>query len=145
MNYTNDLSEAQKILGRAYVKASSKLRKLTRQTDQQMWFLQLIVNCCIAHTKQRKWRTKVDAVASDSSVGDIAINLPEDEEGVASAFQRELFDALQKLKRWHRMIFILRFYEDLPVATIATVTGRGEKFIRRSLLRSVERIQLGKF
>jgi RNA polymerase sigma factor (sigma-70 family) len=145
MNYTNDLTDAQNILSKAYVKASNKLRAATGDKNQQTWFLRFVIASCIAHTKRNKWFRKNHPPKKSLADEDFAVNTPEDEEGMASAFQRELFDALQKLKRWQRMFFILRFYEGMPVKTIVTITGKNQKFVCQSLLQSVERISLGKF
>ena len=119
---TGDRAAAEELVHDAFV---SVHRNWDRATNPGAYLRTAVVNAC-----RSWWRRKAVELHRRPAA-------PEHARLVAD----EMWDALQVLPDRQRAAIVLRFYEDLPDAEIATVLGCREATVRTSIHRGLRRLR----
>ena len=128
----HDATLAEDVVQDASLIAWRKLPRLADRGRLRGWFLGILANEC-RNARRRSWFTRVRTGMPDGGSTTSA------EE---SAVRREdLRRALLKLSHHDRLIVILYFYLDLPLAEVAEIAGTSAGAARVRLHRALRRLR----
>ena len=126
-----DRALAEDALQEATIKAWRHFHRLDRDRPPLPWFLTIVANCCRTHWRSR-WRS---VVPLDDALRD-------QKDDSAAAVQREdLRQALLRLNQEDRLIVVLHFYLDLPLAEVAEIAGMKLGTLKTRLYRAVRSLR----
>ncbi|SRR5216683_356311 len=110
----HDREAAEDAVQEATVRSWRKLGNLRPGTDIRPWFLAIVANQCRTVTRGRWWSViRLEGIARPAGAGF-------EDRIVRGA---DLRAALTKLALDHREVLVLRYYLDLPLEEVASITG----------------------
>lgn len=126
----HDPHAAEDIVQDASLKAWRKLGQLKAGTQMQPWFLGIVANECRSARRSRWWSV---------------LRLPDPEQPVAAAGDMAAFadlrHAIRRLRHRRRLLLVLHWYLDLPIAEVAAITGSSEDAVKSELSRAVRELR----
>jgi len=130
----HDSGAAEDIVQDASLIAWRKLGKLDDRTKLRSWFLGIVANEC-RNARRRGWARWVNlGLPTRLSVAS------SEEHSVKRA---DLRQAMLQLAHDDRLVVVLYFYLDMPVADIAAVVGTSADAARARLYRAIHRLRPG--
>jgi RNA polymerase sigma-70 factor (ECF subfamily) len=126
-----DRQLAEDAVQEAAVKAWRKLHQLREGTEMRPWFLGIVANECRSTRRGRWWgvlKTEPESRSAEAP----------DEAAVRAV---DLRTALKRLRPEQRLVVVLYFYLDLPLAEIATITSASFAAVRGRLYRGIHALK----
>jgi RNA polymerase sigma-70 factor (ECF subfamily) len=130
----HDAPAAEDVVQEASLIAWRKLNKLHDHSKLRAWFLGIVANEC-RNAKRRRWVSLVNLGLPS------VLSVPSSEEN--SVKRADLRRALLQLGHDDRLVVVLYFYLDMPVAEIAAVVGASADAARARLYRAIHRLRPG--
>jgi len=127
----HDANAAEDIVQDASLKAWRKLDQLKAGAQMQPWFLGIVANECRSARRTRWW-----SVLRQSDPEPPAVPA-----GDSMAAFADLRNAIRRLRHRRRLLLVLHWYLDLPVAEIAAITGSSEDAVKSELSRAVRQLR----
>ena len=127
----HDPHAAEDTVQEASLKAWRKLHQLKDGAAMKPWFLGIVANECRSVRRTRWWSV---------------LELPEAEPARepapdSMAAFADLRGAIRRLKHRRRLLLVLHWYLDLPVAEVAAVTGSSQDAVKSELARAVQQLR----
>jgi RNA polymerase sigma-70 factor (ECF subfamily) len=126
-----DHQAAQDAVQEAAFKAWRKLRQLRDGSEMRPWFLGIVANECRS-VRRSRWSRVVKSLVSakaESVAADTVLN------------RIELRRALHALDEKKRLALVLRWYLDLPLEEIATITGSSIHAVEARVQRGMHELR----
>ncbi len=127
----HDPHAAEDIVQDASLKAWRKLDQLKAGREMQPWFLGIVANECRSLRRSRWW--------SVLRLPDL--DPPERAASDAIAAFADLRRAIRRLTHRRRLVLVLHWYLDLPVAEVAAITGSSEDAVKSELSRAIGQLR----
>ncbi len=127
----HDPHAAEDVVQDASLKAWRKLDQLKAGAELQPWFLGIVANECRSVRRNRWWSV---LRLSDPEP-------PAAREGDSMAAFADLRRAIRRLRHRRRILLVLHWYLDLPIAEVATITGSSEDAVKSELSRAVRELR----
>jgi RNA polymerase sigma factor (sigma-70 family) len=127
----HDPHAAEDVVQEASLKAWRKLRHVRPGAEMKPWFLGIVANECREVRRGRWWSV---LKLSDSE-------LPVTPGADSIAAFGDLRRAIRRLKHRRRLLLVLHWYLDLPVAEVAAITGSSEDAVKSELSRAVGQLR----
>ncbi len=127
----HDANAAEDIVQDASLKAWRKLDQLKVGAQMQPWFLGIVANECRSARRTRWWSVLRLADPEPPAV----------HAGDSMAAFADLRSAIRRLRHRRRLLLVLHWYLDLPVAEIAAITGSSEDAVKSELSRAVRQLR----
>jgi len=127
----HDDKAAEDAVQEAAVKAWLKLNQLREGAEMRPWFLAIVANQCRSLMRS-KWRATVSWDESESAT-------PSSDDEVLARV--ELRRALRAMSEDKRLVLVLHYYLDLPVAEIAATIGISRRGAETRLLRATNELK----
>jgi len=110
------------------------------EAGRQRWLIRLVVNLSIDRLRSRKWKWWQ---TRESQARDGAGESPRspEREALAAELRTRLMQALNGLPARQRAVFVLRHYEDYPLARIAQELGLSEGTVKSHLSRALVKLR----
>lgn len=121
-------ADAEDAVGEAVLLAWQAFPKLKNRQSARCWLLKITVNC--AYGQRRKQRRVI--YLDDLSQTEGSVPPPE---------PSGLWDTVLRLPEDQRLVIMLYYYEDLPVAEIAKTLGVPQGTVKSRLSRGRERLR----
>ena len=115
----------------ASLKAWRKLRQLRAGAEMKPWFLGIVANEC-REVRRGRWWSVLKQPEPQQPV------LPGGDSTTAYA---DLRHAIRRLKHRRRLLLVLHWYLDLPVAEVAAITRTSEDSVKSELSRAVGQLR----
>lgn len=129
---TGDRHEAEELLQDTLVRLVTGPTRVMELERLESYVRSSMVNRVIDHTRRRqRWRRTVHVAASPTTQAS-------HEDAVAT--RSEVVTALRSLSPRQRTCLVLRYYEDLPVRSIAEQLGVSEGAVKRHLADATRRM-----
>jgi RNA polymerase sigma factor (sigma-70 family) len=127
----HDPHAAEDVVQEASLKAWRKLNQVKPGAEMKPWFLGIVANECREVRRGRWWSVlkQPDPELPLSPMGDSA-----------AAFG-DLRRAIRRLKHRRRLLLVLHWYLDLPIAEVAVITGSSEDAVKSELSRAVGQLR----
>ncbi len=126
-----DVGLAEDASQQTLLKAWQELPRLREPERFEAWTYRLLVNVCHAEWRRRKRSLAalpdLDSVPEPISPDDMAIVIDRD----------QLERGYSRLSMDHRVVVVLRYYLDMPVAQIAETLGVGEGTVKSRLYHAM--------
>ena len=141
-----DRSAAEELTQECLMRAWQGRERFRGQASVRTWLMQIAVNGVRNHVRnsrlrfwRRTQRMSVDAAVAEEWVSD-GQSSPEER---ASARQKiaAVWNVAAGLPDRQRMVFLLRFVEDMDLLEIATATGMREGTVKAQLFRAVHAVR----
>ena len=128
----HDPQAAEDVVQEASLKAWRKLHQVRPGAEVKPWFLGIVANECREVRRGRWWSVlkQPDPQLPATPVIDSA-----------AAALADLRRAIRRLSHRRRLLLVLHWYLDLPVAEVATITGSSEDAVKSELSRAVGQLR----
>jgi RNA polymerase sigma factor (sigma-70 family) len=127
----HDPHAAEDVVQEASLKAWRKLSRVRPGAEMKPWFLGIVANECREVRRGRWWSV---------------LKLPEAEPpptsgGDSVAAFADLRRAIRRLRHRRRLLLVLHWYLDLPLAEVAAITGMSEHAVKSELSRAIGQLR----
>lgn len=129
-----DSDDALDVLQESYIKIWKNLKKFKGQSKWSTWTYRIATNEALMHLrKNKKMQTTSDPVVTEQLTassffdGDLAL--------------KALYAALDTLPAKQRLVFQMRYFDELPYSEIAQITETSEGALKASYHHAVKKIQ----
>jgi RNA polymerase sigma factor (sigma-70 family) len=127
----HDPHAAEDVVQEASLKAWRKLHQVRPGAEMKPWFLGIVANECREVRRGRWWSVlKQPDTEPPAAPG-----------GDSVAAFTDLRRAIRRLKHRRRLLLVLHWYLDLPVAEVAAITGSSEDAVKSELSRAVGQLR----
>ena len=128
---TNDL------LQDIFIKIWAALPSFRRDARLYTWIYRIATNEVLNHLRRQKVRAMISL---DSASGILARKIDEDPYFNGDKLQRELHKAMARLPEKQRIVFGLRYFDEMKYEDISQITGTKESTIRTLYMRGKQKL-----
>ena len=132
--YAKDENDALDIVHNTIVKALQQYRTLKNREYLKTWFYRILINESINFIKKRNRTVLFETVES---------NYVTENESEKSDRYIDLYSALDKLPSELKTVILLRFFEDMKLSEISTVTSSNLSTTKSRLYKALEVLKIG--
>ena len=143
--FTQNVDEASDLSQEIFVKAYRALPNFESSSTFYTWLYRIAYNAGIDYTRRRKNRP--EHLFSDEFPNDQQLLHPRvtDDQVVstteASEIQDQIKQAIAKLSPRQRQVFVLRYYQDLPLREIGEILGLRIGTVKAQLFNSIRKLR----
>jgi RNA polymerase sigma-70 factor, ECF subfamily len=127
----HDPHAAEDVVQEASLKAWRKLDQIRPGAEMKPWFLGIVANECREVRRGRWW----------SVLKQPEPELPATPGSDSTAAFTDLRRAIRRLKHRRRLLLVLHWYLDMPLAEVAAITGSSEDAVKSELSRAVGQLR----
>lgn len=133
-----DHDDANDILQNVFIKVWKNLNNFREDSQLYTWLFRIATNECLTFIEQKKRR----ALVSIDSESVFLINKIQAEKGFdANKLEWKLQVAIQKLPEKQKLVFMLRYYEEMPYEKMSSVLETSEGALKASYHHAVKKIE----
>ena len=144
LDLTGKHHDAEDLSQDVFIKAFKNLSQFRGDAKFSSWLYRIAVN---THLNQRRKKSvtamqtteKMDVIHWEHHNTTAAVN-PE-AQAQAGLIQKHLDEALNHLSSKERCVFVLRHYDDFPLAEIAKIMDVSEGTVKSTLFRGIKKLQ----
>lgn len=143
---TGDAYDAEDIVQESLMRAFRQLDRFESRAEFGTWIHRIGVNCALDHLrrsrKTREQNLHVDAEGANDMVTTLPSNEPQPDQHLADAQIRSHVEgALGSLSVTERSAFVMRHYQEMPLAEISKVLGINENAVKNTIFRAVQKVR----
>jgi RNA polymerase sigma-70 factor, ECF subfamily len=127
----HDPHAAEDIVQESSIKAWRKIHQLKDGAEMRPWFFGIVANECRSARRTRWW--SVLKLADPQRIGASAAD--------SVALFADLRRSIRRLNHRRRLLLVLHWYLDLPVAEIAIATRSSEDAVKSELARAIRQLR----
>ena len=131
-SYTKNSDAALDVVQDAIVKGIEKLHTLRNPAYMKTWFYRILVNECLNYLRGKK-------VVSLDEYAESPLSAAEDRDVAQDV---DLYNAVQRLEPKLRTVVILRFFEDMKLEDIASITGDPLSTLKSRLYKALKLLKV---
>ena len=136
--FTNSHEDADDLLQDCFVKIWSSLPEFREESRLYTWAYRIATNEALNHIRKNRWRAALqredlDAVMEQRIDDDPSFN--------GNELQRELMKAINRLPAKQKLVFNLRYFDEIPYEDIAEITGTSVGALKASYHFACEKIK----
>lgn len=145
LSVVGDPAEANEITQETFIAALRALPKYQEQRSFKSWLYTIALNLSRSHLRKRKFLERLRETATTIfRLDERRQTLPE-EAVIQNEKEAVLWKELGKLDERHRIVVILRYFQELPIAEIAEVLNLHEGTVHSRLHTARERLRSALF
>ena len=118
--FTNSHDDADDILQDTFMKAWKALPGFKEGSQIFTWIYRIATNESLNYIRKNKWKAMLQAQTLESIMES---RIDEDPYFNGNALQRDLMKAVNRLPEKQKLVFCLRYFDDLGYGDIAEITG----------------------
>ena len=127
----HDPDAAEDVVQEASLKAWRKISRVRPGADMKPWFLGIVANEC-RDVRRGRWWSVVRLPVSE---------LPATPGGDRVAAFADLRRSIRRLRHRRRLLLVLHWYLDLPIAEVAAITRSSEDAVKSELSRAIGQLR----
>lgn len=131
-SYVRNKETALDIVQDSILKALKSIDRLEEITYLKTWFYRIIINTAIDFIRKNRRMTVMDDDI-------LSIHLPQSEDEMTDM---DLQDAIDRLSPQYKTLIILRFFEDLKIEEIATITDQNINTVKTRLYSALKKLRI---
>jgi RNA polymerase sigma-70 factor (ECF subfamily) len=145
-HYLREVADADDAVQDAFIKAYVNIATYRDELPFEVWFTRILVNGCLdrikARDRRRRWMIASESPAEEIGAAQPAVQTTSPEALVLAAERRrQLDEALARLPRRQRMVFVLSQEQGYSSREVSAMTGMNESTVRVHLFRAVRRLR----
>lgn len=117
--YVKNENDAMDILQNTVYKVFISIKKLKNPEYFNTWLTRIAVNCCIDYLRKKNRISDNEAECAEPEDMEKIADSTDDLSHIASSI--DIFNAINKLDANHRIIVILKYFQDLTLTQIAEI------------------------
>ncbi len=129
---TNDL------LQDIFIKIWAALPNFRCESSLYTWIYRIATNEVLNHLRKHRFKS---LISLDFSGNDLERKIDEDSYFNGDELQRELHKAIQRLPEKQRIVFSLRYFDEMKYSDIAEITGTSEGSLKASYHHAYNKIK----
>jgi len=133
-----DHEDANDVIQNMFIKVWKGLDKFREDSQLYTWLYRIATNESLTFLEQKKKKT---AVSFDQNGVDLSENIKADQYFDAQKLEWKLQLAIQKLPEKQRIVFNLRYYDEMPYETMCKVLDTSEGALKASYHHAVKKIE----
>jgi RNA polymerase sigma factor (sigma-70 family) len=133
-----DHEDANDVIQNIFIKVWKGLEKFREDSLLYTWLYRIATNESLTFLEQKK---KKAAVSFDQNGVDLSENIKADQHFDAQKLEWKLQLAIQKLPEKQRIVFNLRYYDEMPYETMSRVLETSEGALKASYHHAVRKIE----
>ncbi|HEX8277841.1 MAG TPA: RNA polymerase sigma factor [Segetibacter sp.] len=133
-----DHEDANDILQNMFIKVWNSLGNFREDSQLYTWLYRIATNECLTFLEQQKRRSSVSL--SDVETG-LSNKIKADENFDANKLEWKLQLAIQHLPEKQRMVFTLRYYDEMPYEEMSRVLDTSEGALKASYHHAAKKIE----
>jgi RNA polymerase sigma factor (sigma-70 family) len=133
-----DHEDANDVLQNVFIKVWNGLENFREDAQLYTWLYRIATNECLTFLDQQK---KKSAISFDDVEGTLSNKLHADKHFDASKLEWKLQLAIQKLPEKQRLVFNLRYYDEMPYEEMSKVLETSEGALKASYHHAVKKIE----
>jgi RNA polymerase sigma-70 factor (sigma-E family) len=137
---TNDRGLAEEVVQEVLIRAHRRWTQIESLDQPEAYVRRMIVN--EFYSWRRKWARIVPRSSDELALLDAQSGRTEPDHATTIAERRTLLAEVAKLPRKQRAVLVLRYYEGLPDAEIATTLGCSETTVRGYAFRALKSLRV---
>ena len=133
-----DHDDADDLVQEIFVKVWKNLKSFREDSKLYTWIYRIATNECLTFLKKKKRKLFIPINDVQS---ELAGKLEDDENISGDEVQMKLQKALLKLPDKQRMVFNMKYFDDMKFKDIAEITGTSEGALKASYHHAVKKIE----
>jgi len=130
-SYTLNREDAEDVVSESVTKALQALHTLKEPKYLGTWFYRIMINTAISMNKQKSKVIAFDPLSTEWQTLTNSMVIEESYEGI------HFEDLMKSLNSDQRILLILRYFEELPIAEVADIIGENVNTIKTRLYRTL--------
>lgn len=130
-SYVRNQEDALDIIQDAIVKALKNEGSLKNKEYLGTWFCRILINTCKTHLKKKN-----KYISIEENIHFESIDTRQDEEQMI-----EIEEAIGQLPYNEKTIILLRYYEELELKEIASITSQNLSTVKSTLYRTIRKLK----
>lgn len=138
-SFTNDHDDTDDLLQETFVKAFEHLHKFRGDSSLYTWLCRIAINQSISFQRKKKLRSLV----SLENLSIPLISRHSNPEGIMQEKELKnlIHEAVDQLSEKQKIVFNLRFYDELSHAEIAGITGNSVGTIKANFFHAIQKVK----
>ena len=133
-----DHEDANDVLQNMFIKVWKGLDNFREDSQLYTWLYRIATNECLTFLEQQKKRTSVSISNEESGLSE---KIKADDHFDANKLEWKLQLAIQQLPEKQRMVFNLRYYDEMPYEEMSRVLETSEGALKASYHHAVKKIE----
>lgn len=139
---TGNEQSADDVVQEAFLKAYRSLHRFDGRSRFGTWLHRIAVNCAMDHHRKLKREQQRILPDSEETVDSEVSPTPgPDRLTLSTEIERQLEDALAGLSPMERSAFVLRHFEERPIAEIGRILGARTSATKHAVFRAVRKLR----
>ena len=143
--FVRDTDEVADVVQEAFIKAYRALPKFRGESQFYTWLYRIARNAGVDYTRRKNNRPEYlftkefppdESLLHPRVTDDLVVRLAE-----ASEIDKEIKKAIAELSPRQQQVFVLRYYEDLPLSEIADILGLRVGSIKAHLFNAIRNLR----
>lgn len=133
-----DHEDTNDVLQNVFIKSWKGLENFREDAQLYTWLYRIATNECLTFLEQQKKRKSISYDQLDESLSN---KVKEDQNFDANKLEWKLQLAIQKLPEKQRIVFTLRYYDEMPYEEMSKVLETSEGALKASYHHAVKKIE----
>jgi RNA polymerase sigma-70 factor, ECF subfamily len=133
-----DHEDANDVLQNVFIRVWNGLENFRQDSQLYTWLYRIATNECLTFLEQQKKRATVSLGDSDNGLSNKVIA---DKHFDANKLEWKLQLAIQQLPEKQRVVFMLRYYDEMPYEEMSRVLDTSEGALKASYHHAVKKIE----
>ena len=133
-----DHEDANDVLQNMFIKVWGGLDNFREDSQLYTWMYRIATNECLTHLEKQKRRVSVSLDVEDSGLED---KIKASENFDANKLEWKLQLAIQQLPEKQRLVFNLRYYDELPYEEMSRILETSEGALKASYHHAAKKIE----
>ena len=130
--------DANDVLQNVFIRVWNSLEKFREESQLYTWLYRIATNECLNYLEQQK---KKSAVSLEDTAEMMENKVRADTHFDANKLEWKLQLAIQQLPEKQRLVFTLRYYDEMPYEQMSQVLGTSEGALKASYHHAVKKIE----
>jgi len=133
-----DHEDANDVLQNVFIRVWNGLENFREDSQLYTWLYRIATNECLTYLEQQKKRS---SVALDEVESGLSNKIKADSHFDANKLEWKLQLAIQQLPEKQRIVFHLRYYDEMPYEEMSRALGTSEGALKASYHHAVKKIE----
>ncbi|MBO9636287.1 MAG: sigma-70 family RNA polymerase sigma factor [Chitinophagaceae bacterium] len=130
--------DANDVLQNVFIKVWNGLENFREDAQLYTWLYRIATNECLSYLEQQKKRT---SVSLDEIESNLENKIKADKDFDANKLEWKLQLAIQQLPEKQRIVFSLRYYDEMPYEEMSRVLETSEGALKASYHHAVKKVE----